>query len=60
MALGFSDDQKTGEMRNPQTAHAISFSAIAGRSVGEFVRQGIKAGWLNDYLKPDAERDLAA
>lgn len=60
IALGFSDDQKTGEMRNPQTAHAISFSAIAGRSVGQFVRQGVKAGWLNDYLKPDAAHDLAA
>ena len=59
IALGFSDDQDTGEMRNPQTAHAIPFHHIAGRSVGEFVRQGIKSGWLNDYLKPE-EQDLAA
>jgi len=59
IARGFSDDQKTGKMRNPQTAHAISFSAIAGRSVGQFVRQGVKAGWLNDHLKPDAAHDLA-
>ena len=57
---GFSDDQKTGGTRNLQTAHAICFSAIAGRSVGQFVRRGVKAGWLNDYLKTDAEHDLAA
>lgn len=59
VVLGFSDDQTTREMRNPQTPHAISFSAIAGRSVGQFVPKGVKAGWLNDYFKPVAAHDLA-
>ena len=59
IALGFADDQDTGEMCNAQTADAIPFANIAGRSVGEFVRQGLKAGWLTDYLRPE-EHDLAA
>ena len=49
--LGFVEDQDGSCLRNAQTAQKVEFAQIAGRSVVEFVRQGLQAGWLRDYLR---------
>jgi hypothetical protein len=51
--LGFLENQTMSCMYNPETYDTIAFSQIAGQSVTEFVRQGLAAGWLREYLKEE-------
>ena len=51
MRLGFMENQDQACMHNPETYDTIAFSQIAGRSVEEFVRRGIEAGWLAEYVR---------
>ena len=51
LRLGFMENQAQACMHNPETYETIAFSQIAGRSVEEFVRRGIEAGWLAEYVR---------
>ena len=51
MRLGFMENQDQACMHNPDTYDTIAFSQIAGRSLEEFVRRGIEAGWLAEYVR---------
>ena len=53
MRLGFMENQAQACMHNPETYDTIAFSQIAGRSLEEFVRRGIEAGWLGEYVRED-------
>jgi hypothetical protein len=51
LRLGFMENQDQACMHNPDTYDTIAFSQIAGRSLEEFVRRGIEAGWLAEYVR---------
>ena len=53
MRIGFMENQDQACMHNPETYDTIAFSQIAGRSLEEFVRSGIEAGWLEEYVRKD-------
>ena len=53
VALEYIDDQATRRLINMKTRHTVDFDDIAGYSVPEFVRSGLHAGWLGQYLKQD-------
>lgn len=51
LRLGFMENQAQACMHNPDTYDTVAFSQVAGRSLQEFVRLGIDAGWLAEYVR---------